>query len=550
MFAIGQEDLILNFAADQTGLNGFSSDENSHLMRTFAGLPQSTFRFDHIGFHIGFARPFDSWGLGAQMGRSPAFPLSLAIQFPPTSTGLSTPVDNSAWDRLTGIPSGDAWVMPASMTQPRITQTIQEQLDQSDDLNPTRINRFKDDYILQSDATGQVQIDMTSSDFDTYVQIIDGRSQQVIAVNDDGGGGTNSRLTFTAQAEVDYIIRATSYGVFERGNYALRAIAVSSSSPSAPNPSAEAFSFTVGYGAVNAANAVTQAINQSTPFPSVSDMGNSWSNNLINAPEVWNAGFNGQGVVVAVVDTGVDYTHPDLDDNIWRNPGEIAGNGRDDDGNGYVDDVIGWDFANNDNDPLDINGHGTHVAGTIAADNNGFGVTGVAYGATIMPVQVLGADGTGVSGAIANGIQYAADNGAQVINLSLGSNFYDPRIESAVRYAAEQGTLVVSAAGNSAFSQPGYPAQFATNWGVSVGAIDPSFRLAEFSNRAGNNSQLFHVVAPGVSIESTLPRNNYGSLSGTSMAAPHVSGVAALMLSANPSLTDDQIREGLVNTTV
>ncbi len=125
-----------------------------------------------------------------------------------------------------------------------------------------------------------------------------------------------------------------------------------------------------------------------------------------------------------MVDTGVDYTHPDLDGNIWTNSREIAGNGVDDDGNGYVDDVHGWDFVGNDNAPLDADGHGTHVSGTIAAENNGVGITGVAYNAKIMPVRVLDENGSGTNAAIAAGIRYAADNGARVINLSLGEEVH------------------------------------------------------------------------------------------------------------------------------
>ncbi len=538
------EPSILQFWADQPGANGLSGDENSHLIGVHVGLHQSALPFD---YDAGFEQLIRSSAPVSGVGRSPVFSNepSADLRMPDFPMPFRRKPDR---DNLTGIAGSDAWVVPTNFTHPRVTETIQGRLAQSDDLNPTRINRFKDDYILQSNNTVQVQIDMASDEVDTYVQVIDGRSQQVIAFNDDGGAGTNSSLTFTAQAGVDYVVRATSYGFFEIGSYALRANAVSSPMPSLPNTPDQSFSFTVGYGAVNAADAVAQAINQSDSFAAVADIGNSWSNNLINAPEVWSAGFEGQDIVVAVVDTGVDYTHVDLNDNIWRNSGEISGNGRDDDGNGYVDDVLGWDFANNDSDPLDINGHGTHVAGTIAAENNDIGVTGVAYNARIMPVQALGANGAGSSRAIANSIRYAANNGAHVINLSLGSNFYDPQIESAVRYATDQGAFVVSAAGNSALSEPSYPAQFATNWGVSVGAIDQSLRLAGFSNRAGGNSQLFHVVAPGVSVVSTLPGNNYGTLSGTSMAAPHVSGVAALMLSANSSLSTAQMREVIVST--
>ena len=173
-----------------------------------------------------------------------------------------------------------------------------------------------------------------------------------------------------------------------------------------------------------------------TALPDVAYYGgsNDWNLNAINAPESWAAGYTGQGVIVAVVDTGVDINHPDLMSQIWVNAGEIAGNGIDDDGNGYVDDVHGWDFASNDNNPDDGNGHGTHVAGTIAADDNGIGATGVAPDATIMPVRVLGNNGSGSASSVAAGIRYAVNMGADIINLSLGGS-YSSLILSAIEYA-------------------------------------------------------------------------------------------------------------------
>ena len=167
-----------------------------------------------------------------------------------------------------------------------------------------------------------------------------------------------------------------------------------------------------------------------TPVDSVSEFpevpyfggGNEWNVNAINAPESWAEGHTGDGVTVAVIDSGVDSNHADLVNQIWVNPSEIPGNGIDDDQNGYVDDVKGWDFIGNDNSALDRNGHGTHVAGTIAAGHNGFGASGVAPDATIMPVRVLDGRGYGTDSAVAAGIRYAAANGADIINLSLGGN--------------------------------------------------------------------------------------------------------------------------------
>jgi subtilisin family serine protease len=195
---------------------------------------------------------------------------------------------------------------------------------------------------------------------------------------------------------------------------------------------------------------------------------------------------------------------------------------------------------------MDSDVHGTHIAGTIAAENNGFGVTGVAYNATIMPVRVIDSEGGTISD-IAAGIRYAADNGADVINLSLGGYFPSTEREEAIRYASDRGVVVVMAAGNEGASQPVYPARYATDWGIAVGAVDSNKTLANFSNRAGA-TVLDYVVAPGVDILSTTPGNSYQSFDGTSMAAPHVAGVAALVLSANPNLTPAEVESLLTQT--
>ncbi len=284
-------------------------------------------------------------------------------------------------------------------------------------------------------------------------------------------------------------------------------------------------------------------------FPDVRDLPgfNNWHLNAINAPEVWAQGYTGAGVLVAVVDTGVDLDHPDLASNIYVNPGEIAGNGIDDDGNGFVDDINGWDFTTNTNDANDINGHGTHVAGIIAAESNGFGATGAAYDATILPVQVLGDNGSGSNFSVADGIRYAVDTGADIINLSLGGGFSSV-IQSAIRYAELNDVLVVAASGNESSDTPGYPARFSSEFSntLSVGAFDVNERLAGFSNRVGNSGAV-QVDAPGVSVYSTYPDGEYARLSGTSMAAPNAAAVAALALSANPDLSAAQLRTLVVN---
>ncbi len=311
--------------------------------------------------------------------------------------------------------------------------------------------------------------------------------------------------------------------------------------------SAGNYNSTTGYGLINAGAAVAKSAGQNT-FADVPNLGgNNWGADLVNAPEAWANGYTGQGVVVAVIDTGVDYNHEDLKNNIWTNTKEIAGNGIDDDGNGYVDDIYGWNFDNNSNNTLDDNGHGTHVSGTIAGENNGYGVTGIAYNAKIMPIKALNESGSGSYSAIANGIYYAVDNGANVINLSLGGSYSSRTLKSAVEYASSKGVTVVMAAGNDGDSSPDYPARYANQSGIAVGAVDKNNQIADFSNRAGNN-QLTYVTAPGVKVYSSLPGNQYGAYSGTSMATPHVAGVVALMLSANRSLTDAQVRQIITDT--
>ncbi|ARV61746.1 peptidase S8 [Nostocales cyanobacterium HT-58-2] len=309
------------------------------------------------------------------------------------------------------------------------------------------------------------------------------------------------------------------------------------------------YDYNSGYGLIDAAAAVGKAAGQGT-FADVPDLGgNYWGADLVKAPEAWAKGYTGQGVVVAVLDTGVDFKHDDLKGNIWTNSKEIAGNGKDDDGDGYIDDVYGWNFADNNNNTLDNNGHGTHVSGTIAGQNNGFGVTGVAYDAKIMPVKVLDAEGSGSYSSISQGIYYAVDHGANVINLSLGGSSGDDTLQTAIKYASSKGVIVVMAAGNDGGFQPGYPARYAEQWGIAVGAVDQNNNMADFSNRAGM-SPLTYVTAPGVDIYSTVPDNKYASYSGTSMATPHVAGVVALMLSANHNLTDGQVRQIIADTAV
>ena len=273
-----------------------------------------------------------------------------------------------------------------------------------------------------------------------------------------------------------------------------------------------------------------------------------WGLNMVHAPDAWGAGYSGKGVVVAVVDTGIDYRHPDLAGNIWTNAGEIAGNGIDDDGNGYIDDVHGYDFFNHDGDPVDEQSHGTVVAGIIAGLNNGVGVTGVACDARIMVVKVLGPLG-GTFADVAAGINYAVNNGADVINLSLSSGGVSSSLmAAAISNALSHGVVVCMASGNAASSIPGYPALFAqTTGGIAVGAVNSSGSVAGFSNGAGDVVPYDFVVAPGVNVYSTFVGNYYGTMSGTSMATPYVAGAAALLLSAHADFSSDWTLDELEN---
>lgn len=306
-----------------------------------------------------------------------------------------------------------------------------------------------------------------------------------------------------------------------------------------------------GYGLVDAAESVAKSLNLSN-FSNVGDLGGvNWGIDFVKAPEVWARGYTGQGVTVAVIDSGVDVTHPDLQSNIWVNSGEIPGDGIDNDGNTYIDDVHGWNFGigqNNNNvmpgtsDPGQT--HGTHVAGTIAARNDGLGMTGVAPDAKIMALRLGDVSGSNFvnSGSLATAIRYAVDNGAKVINMSLGFSG-SPELQSALAYAAANNVLTISASGNEGNFTPNPPARYATQFGLSVGAVNRNRVVPGFSNGSGTNRRLQHVVAPGVQVYSTLPGGSYGLNQGTSMAAPHVTGVAALMFSANPNLTVNQVRQ-------
>lgn len=256
----------------------------------------------------------------------------------------------------------------------------------------------------------------------------------------------------------------------------------------------------------------------------------------IDAAEAWGVHDDASGIVVAVIDTGVMIDHPDLQGAIWTNTGETPGNGVDDDGNGYIDDVHGWDFFHGDDsvfDEADGDDHGTHVAGTIAAMvNNDEGIAGIAWGAKIMPLKFLGPNGGSTDDAI-EAVNYAVEEGAMLSNNSWGGGGYSEALRTAIE---ESGMLFVAAAGNEAVDNdvmPHYPSSYDLDNVIAVAASDWTDGLASFSNYGANSVDL---AAPGVFILSSVPGPGYDYFSGTSMATPHVTGSAALVIAANPGM--------------
>ncbi|WP_253905576.1 S8 family peptidase [Bacillus sp. THAF10] len=248
-----------------------------------------------------------------------------------------------------------------------------------------------------------------------------------------------------------------------------------------------------------------------------------WGVPHIKADKAHAQGVTGSGVKVAILDTGIDANHSDLN---------VKG---------------GASFVSGESNPYqDGNGHGTHVAGTVAALNNTTGVLGVAYNADLYAVKVLGASGSGTISGIAQGIEWSIANGMDVINMSLGASSGSTALKQACDNAYASGVVVVAAAGNSGTrgkqNTIGYPARYSSV--IAVGAVDSNNKRASFSS-VGNELE---VMAPGVSILSTTPGNNYASYNGTSMASPHVAGAAALILAKNPSMTNVQVRDRLKNT--
>ncbi len=288
-----------------------------------------------------------------------------------------------------------------------------------------------------------------------------------------------------------------------------------------------------------------------------------------SAAEVaWRAGHRGSGtVVIGVIDEGLQVTHPDLAANVWVNTKEVAGDGIDNDSNGYIDDINGFDFFNNDGTVYDGSGddHGTHVAGTIGGvGNNGIGVAGVAWNVKMISAKFLGPSGGYTSDAV-RALDYLTalkNSGVNIVatNNSWGGGGYSAALHAAIIRSANAGILFVAAAGNNGVNNDAtayYPANYSTlvpatgqpasiyESVISVGAIDPNGALANFSNYGATQVD---IGAPGVAINSTLPGNTYGAYSGTSMATPHVAGGVALLAASNPSWTAKNIRDALLTT--
>lgn len=301
-----------------------------------------------------------------------------------------------------------------------------------------------------------------------------------------------------------------------------------------------------------------------------------WYLDAIRAREGWNVSTGSRDVVVAVIDSGVDIAHPDLKGNIWANPNETAGNGADDDGNGFVDDVNGWNFVSDSADVRPVPSadglveawiHGTVVASLIAAGgNDDIGISGVAWKARLMPLVVLGSDGYGRDEDIIRAIRYAVAHGADIINLSLVGYSYNGELDRAVREATSQGVLVVSAAGNSENDPagedmdgiPGYPAcdkGAAGRGAITVTALTRTDRKAPYANFG----TCVDVSAPGADLFAARPATDpfhpeqivagyAGELTGTSIAAPLVSGLAALLKAKHPSWQAPEIAERIIKT--
>lgn len=311
-----------------------------------------------------------------------------------------------------------------------------------------------------------------------------------------------------------------------------------------------------------------RAFEEPTRIPNDTYFGDQWGMHVKDAPnsgdadlpEAWAITTGSKVVTTAVIDSGIDYHHRDLAANIWNNVGEVGKdsrgkdkrtNGIDDDNNGFIDDWRGWDFVNNDNDPFDDDGHGTHCAGTIgAAGDNRFGIAGVNWQGSLMALKFLDSTGSGTTEDAIRALEYSVKMGARVSNNSYGGDEYSKAFLDIIAWAGQHGMLFVAAAGNSSTNideEPLYPASFEDPAIITVGASDRSDQLADFSCYGPKSVDL---IAPGDEIMSTIPGNKFYKKSGTSMAAPFVAGVAALVLSKYPALSVGELKARLIKSVV
>ena len=274
----------------------------------------------------------------------------------------------------------------------------------------------------------------------------------------------------------------------------------------------------------------------------------------IDAPEAWEISIGSRDVVVGVIDTGVDYSHSDLADNAWVNTGEIAGDGIDNDGNGYIDDIHGINAITDAGDPMDDQGHGTHVSGTIGASgNNSTGVVGVNHEVSIVGCKFLDAAGSGSTSDAIKCIDYMVNlknSGVnlRVLNNSWGGGGYSQALADAITVSEQADILFVAAAGNDEVdndANPHYPSSYEHESVLSIASTDSNDNLSDFSQWGATSVDM---GAPGSGIVSTVPGNGYANYSGTSMATPHVAGVAALVLSVNPDLTTSELKALLMSS--
>lgn len=316
------------------------------------------------------------------------------------------------------------------------------------------------------------------------------------------------------------------------------------------------------------------------------DLKKQWGMLDIQSAEAWKIHSDSRKIIVAVIDSGIDYTHEDLRPNLWINGKEIAGNGIDDDKNGYVDDVLGWDFVSNDNKPFDLAvdamkliskggnpGHGTHCAGNVGArGGNGIGISGVAPNVQIMGLRFISEVGSGMTSGAISAIRYAVDNGAKVLSNSWGSEGEDPSageenqaLRDAIAYAESHGVLFVAAAGNGhkmrAYDNdndpnPAYPSSYPHDNIISVTAVDVNNNLGGFANWGLKSVD---IAAPGLNVYSTTVGGSYSDKvidlasiavdwDGTSMATPHVAGAAALYWGANPTKSWQEVKDAVLNS--